>query len=351
MTNTYIISQIFTILGIILLGSSYLCKSKRQILILTLLSSICYGGHNFLLGAITGVAMNIVTIITSIWLYINEKSKKETSLIFLITISLLIIILGILSYQNIFSLLPIIASLLFTYSIWQNNNKVYRWIGLSTSVMWLSYNAYLSSIMGMFSEIILLGFKVVGVIKTIRNKSKHYMKVLFGDESRYKGGSYKYKIGQLNIADYWNTEDTDNLGGFNFSTEDKIARWLVRGDTLYDVIIPEGSEVIEIKSESSPNGVFRTNKIILTNPRKVTDVIALELYKKSNLPEKSYFEMIAGYALRGYINSAQQIIKDKINKENLDLAIKDYERYYKGNTQEEKDNYNKILSLLKALKF
>ncbi len=29
------------------------------------------------------------------------------------------------------------------------------------------------------------------------------------------------------------------MGGFNFSTEDKILRWLVRGDTLYDVIIPE----------------------------------------------------------------------------------------------------------------
>ena len=171
MTNTYIISQIFTILGIILLGSSYLCKSKRQILILTLLSSICYGGHNFLLGAITGVAMNIVTIITSIWLYINEKSKKETSLIFLITISLLIIILGILSYQNIFSLLPIIASLLFTYSIWQNNNKVYRWIGLLTSILWLSYNTYLHSIFGIISECILLGFKVTGVIKTIKSKS------------------------------------------------------------------------------------------------------------------------------------------------------------------------------------
>lgn len=172
MTITYIISQIFTILGIILLGSSYLCKNKREILILTLLSSICYGGHNFLLGAITGVAMNIVTIIMNVWLYINEKNKKQTSLKFLFTICIITIILGTISYQNIFSLLPIIASLLFTYSIWQNNNKVYRCIGLLTSVMWISYNTYLNSIMGIFSEVILAGFKVVGVIKAISNKSK-----------------------------------------------------------------------------------------------------------------------------------------------------------------------------------
>ena len=146
MTNTYIISQIFTILGIILLGSSYLRKNKREILILSLLSFICYGGHNFLLGAMTGVAMNIVTIILNLWLYNNEKNKRQTSLNFLIIVCLITIILGTISYQNIFSLLPIVASLLFTYSIWQNNNKVYRWIGLSTSILWLSYNTYLNSI-------------------------------------------------------------------------------------------------------------------------------------------------------------------------------------------------------------
>lgn len=165
MTNTYIISQIFTILGIILLGSSYLCKNKREILILALLSSICYGGHNFLLGAITGVAMNIVTIIMNVWLYINEKNKNQTSLKFLIIVCLITIILGTISYQNIFSLLPIIASLLFTYSIWQNNNKLYRCIGIVTSILWVSYNTYLNSILGIAFEVILLVFKVVGVFK------------------------------------------------------------------------------------------------------------------------------------------------------------------------------------------
>jgi len=176
MTNTYFISQIFTILGIILLGSSYLCKNKREILILSLLSSICYGSHNFLLGAITGFAMNIVTIILNLWLYINEKNKKQTSSKLLFSICLITIILGSISYQNIFSLLPIIASLLFTYSIWQNNNKVYRWIGLLTSILWLSYNTYLNSIFGIITEIILLGFKVVGLIKVIRINDKHIFK-------------------------------------------------------------------------------------------------------------------------------------------------------------------------------
>lgn len=182
------------------------------------------------------------------------------------------------------------------------------------------------------------------------DKNKQYLKVMFENSSQYEGGSYEYKIGEINIADNWNPNDNENTGGFNFSVEDKIARWIVRGDTLYDVTVPDDSEVVEIKRESSPNGVFRTNKIILTNPRKVTDEIALELYKKSNLSEKSYFETIPGYALRGHINAAKEIIKDKVNKDNIDIAIKEYENFYKGYTQEEKDNYNKVLNILLDIK-
>ena len=166
MNISYIISQIFSILAILLLGSSYLCKQKRKILVLCILSTICYGCHNFLLGATTGWVMNLVTVILNVCLYINENKNKSNSLTFFITICLITITLGILSYQNIFSLIPIIASLLFIYSLWQSNNILYRYIGLLTSVLWLSYNIYLKSIFGIISEVILLGFKVVGVLKT-----------------------------------------------------------------------------------------------------------------------------------------------------------------------------------------
>ncbi len=142
--------------------------------------------------------------------------------------------------------------------------------------------------------------------------NKRYVKVMFGNKSGANG--FEYKIGEVNVTEYWNPNELDakNMGGFNFSTEDKIIRWLVRGDTIYDVIIPEGSEVIDCPSESTPHGVFRTNRIIIVNPRLVTDEIAMELYKKSNLPEKSYFKAMAGCCVRGYINTAKQIFKDKI---------------------------------------
>lgn len=157
-----------------------------------------------------------------------------------------------------------------------------------------------------------------------------YLKVMFNTTSG-ADKNLKYKLGEVNLATNWNPDakDAKNMGGFNFSTEDKILRWLVRGDTIYDVIIPKDTEIIDCPNESAPHGVFRSNKIILTNPRKVDDELAMNLYLKSNLPEKSYFKAMAGCAVRGYMNTALKIFNDKINKNNKDLALSEFKDFCK----------------------
>ena len=157
-----------------------------------------------------------------------------------------------------------------------------------------------------------------------------FIKVMFGDMSNANGQGFVYKIGEINETDNWNPE-ADNpkeMGGFNFSIESKIIRWLVRGDTLYDVIIPEGVDVIDCKHPSTPHGVFRSNKIILQNPRKITDEMAMNFYLKSDIPEKSYYKAMAGCAIRGYLNTMQKMFDDKINKDTIDLAIEEINDFY-----------------------
>ena len=133
MELTYLLSQICVILAVLFLGSTYLIKNKKIILFLTIMMSIFYGLQYLFLNAITGVFMNIVSIIRSIWFYINAKNKKKNSIIVLIVLFIIIIILELLSFKNIFSLLPMIATMIFTYSLWQDNIKVYRWLAIPMS--------------------------------------------------------------------------------------------------------------------------------------------------------------------------------------------------------------------------
>ncbi len=183
--------------------------------------------------------------------------------------------------------------------------------------------------------------------------NKKFLKVMFGN----KDVNFEYKIDEVNIADTWNpnTYDPKEMGGFNFSTEDKILRWLVRGDTIYDVIIPDDVEIIDCPSESAPHGVFRSNKIILTNPRSMTDELAMNLYLKSDLPEKSYYKSLAGVAIRGYRNTSLKIIEDKVSKDNIDLVLSEIDDFVKpyqssGIAENGNEVYNEVMNILNKIK-
>ena len=183
-----------------------------------------------------------------------------------------------------------------------------------------------------------------------------YLKVMFGTSSS-ANNDLKYKIDEINISNNWNpsAKDPKEMGGFNFSVEDKILRWLIRGDTLYDVEIPADAEVIDCPSKSAPHGVFRSNKIILHNPRKVTDEIALDLYIKSKLPEISYYKSLVGCAIRGYRNTCLEIIKDKVNKNNIDLVLSEIDDFvspYMNDVTDKKELevYEEVMKILKEIK-
>lgn len=152
-------------------------------------------------------------------------------------------------------------------------------------------------------------------------KSK-YLKVMFGTTSG-ANKNLEYKIGEVNVADNWNptAEKGRDFGGFNYATEDCILRWLHRGDYVYDVEIPEDAENVKIEGATT---IYRANKIIISNPRKITDEMAFEFYKKSNIPELSYYKALAAVSVMNYKNTAIQMFRDKVNEENINIVLEEW---------------------------
>ena len=168
-----------------------------------------------------------------------------------------------------------------------------------------------------------------------------FIKVMFGN----KGANYEYKIGEVNVANTWNhkAERGRDFGGFNYTTEDCILRWLHRGDTLYDVEIPKDAENIKLEGATT---IYRCNKIILTNPRKVTDEMAMEFYKKSNIPEKSYYKALGAVALMNYKNTALAILRDKVNKNNIDIVLEEWNDFIQNGGDGNRLNTNETIGLI-----
>lgn len=149
-----------------------------------------------------------------------------------------------------------------------------------------------------------------------------FVKVMYGTTSGAKS-DFKYKLNEVNVSKHWNpsAEKGRDFGGFNYCSEECILRWLHRGDTIYDVEIPNDAENIRLDGAMT---IYRTNKIIITNPRKVNDELALHFYKISNIPEKSYYKALGVVAIMGYKKTAFAILRDKVNKNNIDEVLEDW---------------------------
>ena len=171
MTKEYIFSQIVVACAYICLTISYQLKSRNKILVFNLaalmLNSIAY----ILLSAYTGLAMSIVAILRNIIFMIdeNKNGKQEKILIkdvvILMVIIVLIIISAIYTYNGLLSLLAVFATLIYTFPVWQKSTKMYKLLGMPVEILWILYNIYIKSIVGIVLEILLACAIVIGYYK------------------------------------------------------------------------------------------------------------------------------------------------------------------------------------------
>lgn len=171
------------------------------------------------------------------------------------------------------------------------------------------------------------------------------------ENTKSNANGYEYKIDEVNIANTWNknADNPKDMGGFNYSTSDKILRWLHRGNTLYDVIIPDGSDTIECECINNPHSVFRTNKIIVTNPRIIDDDLIIELYKESNMIDKAYYQCLVTLLFKEHVKAVKYIINDRINQSNIDECILEFENYISKLNDNNVFNYDSLWDSAKEI--
>lgn len=169
-----------------------------------------------------------------------------------------------------------------------------------------------------------------------------YVKVMFGTTSGAKS-DFEYKLNEVNESNNWNpnADNPREFGGFNYCDETCILRWLHRGDTIYEVEIPDDAEIVRLEGATI---IYRANKIIIKNPTKVDDDLALHFYQISNIPEKSYYKALGAVAVMNYEKTAMQIIQDKVNKDNIDLVLEEWNNFIDHGKQEDRMNVNDLIS-------
>lgn len=162
---SYITSQVLVIVYYIIYSSTYHLKDTNKILKFGIIATIINAISYIFLNAYTGMAMCIVAIIRNL---LFTKDKKNTRN--LIIIIILTILCSILTFDSYFCLFNIIATMIYTYALWQKNTKVYKLLGIIVNGLMVIYDVYLKSIFGVILVAISFISSIIGYLMEIKKK-------------------------------------------------------------------------------------------------------------------------------------------------------------------------------------
>lgn len=179
LTLSYVLSQIFIIINYAFLGLSYYCKNRKTVLIINFMAVIANGLSYVFLNAYSGLAMCILALIRNIIFLVDEKKNGKSDkitkkdIIILIILYTIAIVSAIFTYEGVLSLLSVVGTMLYTYSVWQKKTIIYKFMGIPVGISWIIYNIYIMSIFGIILEAVLLVCSITGYLLELKkNKLK-----------------------------------------------------------------------------------------------------------------------------------------------------------------------------------
>ena len=160
----FLIIQFIGLIGYVLLSYSYFKKKKKDILLIQIFSYIMFILHYQFLGAITGSVCNLLGLLSFLIIYLFDVLKKNKKVLLCIIIPILLVI-SFLTYENIFSIFPIIGIVLAVLSFTTNNEDLIRRTGIIGAICWLIYSVVYKSYISIIFEAVTLVSVVIAYFK------------------------------------------------------------------------------------------------------------------------------------------------------------------------------------------
>lgn len=136
----FILAQICGLIALIITAINIQLKSKENIVMLNIWANVAVTIQYFLLGAYTGAVISILNTIRDFVYFLFKKKNIKPSILVLLIFETIAIISGIISWQNIWSIIPILVTIIYTYGLWQDKVKILRITTVIIGYGWSIYN-------------------------------------------------------------------------------------------------------------------------------------------------------------------------------------------------------------------
>lgn len=160
-----ILAQVLASFAILFWVISILLKNKKNILLMQVIANGIYGIEYLLLGAFSAASMNFLSFLRLLVYYFYASLNMKMSKWILLVFIALVLLFGIITYDGLISLLPIIITVLYTYAFWQNNLNVARIIYIVAAIIWIYYNYEVGAYVGIIGNILEIITGLISLIK------------------------------------------------------------------------------------------------------------------------------------------------------------------------------------------
>lgn len=159
-----ILVQLIGGLGILASLISFQCKKHNSILAFRTLNEAIFAAQYLMLGAYTGMAMNLIGCVRNT-VFSKQVTKGKKTTVSTIIFTIIFFIFGILTWQGAKSILIIVAKVLSTIAYGNKNPTVVRGIVFITCTSWLIYNYCVFSVAGVICEAVTLISLLIGIVR------------------------------------------------------------------------------------------------------------------------------------------------------------------------------------------
>ena len=165
-------AQLIGAVGIICSIFSFQHKERKRVMLFQTLASFLFCVQLFMVGAVTGGLVDFISLIRTVIFSQNHK-KWASSSDWLIIFIFAMVVSGIFTWQNGWSILPILGSVLSTVALWMKKASHIRFVSLFVGPCWFIYCLVHSAYTGALNEVFAMISIIIGIVRyDLKNKTK-----------------------------------------------------------------------------------------------------------------------------------------------------------------------------------
>ena len=162
----FIISQIIGGIAIVILLAYTLLKVNRKVIMWgTIITNVLWFIHYMLLDAYSGALCSAICAIMSFLFSFKGKNKVLSSNIWPVLFGATFVVIGIVTWDNFYSLLPVTCEILLVIALWLDRELLIKAMCIPVAAIWVIYNLIYFSWLGMIGQALSLVFHIFYVIR------------------------------------------------------------------------------------------------------------------------------------------------------------------------------------------